>query len=72
MSRQESIMVLHLPTRFKFQEKAMTGCGIDEKTIEETKDKKEDPSTAVIPILAGIAEPTHKISNIGRPINIAV
>ncbi|MEX1350132.1 MAG: hypothetical protein AB1Z31_20630 [Desulfobacterales bacterium] len=45
---------------------------LTKKNTEETKDKKEDPSAAVIPTLAGIAEPHHKISNIGRRINIAV
>jgi len=45
---------------------------LTKKNTEETKNKEEDPSAAVTPTLAGIAESPHKISNIGRRINIAV
>ena len=45
---------------------------LTKKNTEETKNKEEDPSAAVTPTLAGIAEPPHKISNIGRRINITV
>jgi hypothetical protein len=45
---------------------------LTKKNTEGTNDKEEDPSAAVIPTLAGIAEPSHKISNIGRRINISV
>jgi hypothetical protein len=75
MSRQESTMVLHLPTRFKFQGSAVTGSGLQinkltKKNTEDNKDKEEDPSAAVIPTLAGIAEALPKISNIGHRIDI--
>ena len=70
-------MVPHLPTRFKFQEKAMTGSGLQtnkltKKNTEDTKDNEEGPSATVIPTLAGIAESPHKISNIDHHISIKV
>jgi hypothetical protein len=43
---------------------------LTKKNAEETKEKEEDPSAAVIPSLAGIAESPHKISNIGHRIDI--
>ena len=45
---------------------------LTKKNTEETKNKEEDPSAAVTPTLAGIAEPPHKISNIDHRINITV
>ena len=45
---------------------------LTKKNTEETKDKEKDPSAAVIPTLAGTAEPPHKIANIGHHISITV
>jgi hypothetical protein len=45
---------------------------LTKKNTKGTKDKEEGPSATAIPKLAGIAESPHKISNIGRRINISV
>ena len=45
---------------------------LTKKNTEGIKDKEKGPFTAVIPTLAGIAEPSHNISSIGRRINISV
>jgi len=45
---------------------------LTKKNTEGTNDKEKDQFTAAIPTLAEVAEPSHKISNIGRRINISV
>jgi hypothetical protein len=45
---------------------------LTKKNTAKASDQQEDQSAAVIPTLAGIAEPPHKISNIDRRIDITV